>query len=165
MSTLIEVCFTKCQKLIQAFITEAPLCSAIYTKHICTQTKDLFTAVTSSSEELFQCMQTADGRFGLSRAGRTGLAHNHREKSQRTLKIWRRSIRAKKRRQIWRSVFLQVEQRAKCDGDCRRKSTFSGGELQGISSVVRDKFLDMMDQLRFMEKSPLFKGTAKPLIH
>ena len=58
MSTLIEVCFTKCQKLIQAFITEAPLCSAIYTKHICTQTKDLFRAVTSSSEELFQCMQS-----------------------------------------------------------------------------------------------------------
>ena len=54
MSTLIEVCFTKCQKLIQAFITEAALCSAIYTKHICTQTKDLFTTVTSPSEELFQ---------------------------------------------------------------------------------------------------------------
>ena len=50
--------------------------------------------------------------------------------------MWRRSIRAKKRRQIWRSVFLQVEQRAKCDGDCRRKSTFAGGGLQGISSVV-----------------------------
>jgi hypothetical protein len=28
-----------------------------------------------------------------------------------------------------------------------------------------DKFLDMKDQLRFMEKSPLFKGTAKPLNH
>ena len=26
-----------------------------------------------------------------------------------------------------------------------------------------DKFLDMKDQLRFMEKSPLFKGTAKPI--
>jgi hypothetical protein len=28
-----------------------------------------------------------------------------------------------------------------------------------------DKFLDMKDQLRVMEKSPLFKGTAKPLNH
>ena len=28
-----------------------------------------------------------------------------------------------------------------------------------------DKFLDMKDQLRFMEKSPLFKGTAKSLNH
>ena len=31
--------------------------------------------------------------------------------------------------------------------------------------LAADKFLDMKDQLRFMEKSPLFKGTAKPLNH
>jgi hypothetical protein len=28
--------------------------------------------------------------------------------------------------------------------------------------LLADKFLDMKDQLRFMEKSPLFKGTVKP---
>ena len=111
MSTLIEVCFTKCQKLIQGFITEAPLCSAIYTKHICTQTKDLFRAVTSSSATVsVHAKRTEDSDYlAQEEPGvRTTIVKNHKE----------------------------VEQRAKCDGDCRRKSTFAGGGLQGISSVV-----------------------------
>ena len=82
MSTLIEVCFTKCQKLIQAFITESPLCSAIYTKHICTQTKDFFSCyiILRGTVSVYAKRTEDSDYFAQEEPGlRTTIVKNHKE--------------------------------------------------------------------------------------